>query len=118
VVQIMEAWAGIAQHFKLQRSAADESQKRNMRKTLRVCLGSWAAHAKDMQQRRQVASAHGDAVAKQLAHSQMHLSLTVSILLPSTSQQLDRHVLQSILSHGSQRHDLGLSLEIPESDAL
>jgi len=102
VVQILEAWAGIAQHFKLQRSAADELQKRNMHKTLRVCLGSWAAHAKDMQQLRQVASAHGDAVAKQLAHSQMHMSLTVSILLPSTTaQQPDRHVLQSHLSHKS-----------------
>ena len=98
MVQILEAWAGIAQHFKLQRSAADELQKRHRRKALRVCLGSWAAHAEDMQQRRQLASAHGDAVAKQLAHSQMHMSLTVSILLPSTAQQPDRQVLQSNLS--------------------
>ena len=50
----------------------------SMRKALQGFFGSWAAHAEHMRERRQVASAHGDAIAKRLADNCAHMSFLVS----------------------------------------
>ena len=77
-MQVLQAWGEIAQQAKQRRSAADKLQQRRMRKDLHGFFGSWAAHAERMRERRQVASAHGDAVAKRLAENCTHISFLVS----------------------------------------
>lgn len=77
-LQVWKAWEGIAQHAKLQLSAASELQARHRRSQMQAFFRSWAGHAEDMQERRQVAATHGSAVAKRSHHSQLHLIVSVS----------------------------------------
>lgn len=77
-MQVLQAWGDIAEQAKQQRCAADRLHQRRMRKALQGFFGSWAAHAEHMRERRQVASAHGDAIAKRLADNCAHMSFLVS----------------------------------------
>ena len=76
--QVMQAWGDIAQQAKEQRCAAEKLHQRRMREALQGFFSGWAAHAEHMRERRQVASAHGDAIAKRLADNCAHMTFLVS----------------------------------------
>ena len=96
-MQVLQAWGDVAQQAEEQRRTADRLQLRQMRKALQGFFGSWAAHAECMRERRQVAGAHGDAVAKQGLQAYAKMGFLVSSLF--ACQPLKYQLSLALLCH-------------------